>query len=91
MVIKVYYSSITPSLVIKKQQQHIQNVLETLKVEFELVDVMVGKEAKIKMCKFSNNPKAIPPQLFNEDDFCGNYEEFYSAVEKSEVEKFLKL
>uniref|UniRef100_UPI00358F2704 SH3 domain-binding glutamic acid-rich-like protein 3 n=1 Tax=Myxine glutinosa TaxID=7769 RepID=UPI00358F2704 len=91
MVIKLYYSSIPSTREVRKQQNHIQSILETLKVEFELIDVMASEEAKIKMRSLSNNPEAVPPQLFNEDYFCGPYEDFEDAVELKEVEKFLKL
>ena len=33
----------------------------------------------------------LPPQIFNEDDYCGDYEDFDLANEIDELEEFLKV
>ena len=39
--------------------------------EVEYIDVAASEEAKKKMRDLSGNPKALPPQIFNEDQYCG--------------------
>lgn len=55
----------------KKNQQRIEMILDAKKIQYEKIDVAASEEAKDKMRKLSNNPKALPPQLFNDDQYCG--------------------
>lgn len=55
----------------KKQQQRIENVLDSKKIAYEKVDIAASEDSKKKMRDLSGNPTALPPQLFNEDTYCG--------------------
>lgn len=46
-------------------------ILTGKKIEVEYVDVAASDEAKQKMRDLSGNSKAIPPQIFNGDEYCG--------------------
>ncbi|CAG04692.1 unnamed protein product, partial [Tetraodon nigroviridis] len=91
MGIKLYYTTITASRDVKSQQAQIMRVLESKSIQYELVDISVGPEVRDEMRSKAGDPTAAPPQLFNEDQYCGNYEMFSEAVEADEVEQFLKL
>lgn len=78
-------------LQVKSQQAQIIRVLESKSIQYELVDISVGTEVRDEMRSKAGDPTAVPPQLFNEDQYCGNYEMFSEAVETDAVEQFLKL
>uniref|UniRef100_H9GQX0 SH3 domain-binding glutamic acid-rich-like protein n=2 Tax=Anolis carolinensis TaxID=28377 RepID=H9GQX0_ANOCA len=39
----------------------------------------------------AGKPDAIPPQIFNGEDYCGDFEMLFDAIENEEVPKFLKI
>ena len=39
--------------------------------DVEYIDVAASEETKQKMRELSGNPKALPPQIFNGDTYCG--------------------
>eukprot|EP00050_Salpingoeca_kvevrii_P019002 m.81161 g.81161 ORF g.81161 m.81161 type:complete len:54 (-) comp8218_c1_seq4:52-213(-) len=43
------------------------------------------------MRELSGNDRALPPLLFNDDTFCGDFDAFMEAVEVGEAHEFLKL
>lgn len=55
----------------KKQQQKIEMVLDSKKIEYEKVDIAADEGAKAKMREIAKNPSALPPQLCNGDQYCG--------------------
>lgn len=72
--LNLFYSYIYLKLIIlklKKKQKRIQDVLESYKYEFELVDIAADASAKEKMRTLASNPSALPPQLANGDEYCG--------------------
>lgn len=46
-------------------------VLSSKHIDVEYIDVAASEDAKKKMRELSGNPTAIPPQIFNEDQYCG--------------------
>ncbi|XP_063041742.1 SH3 domain-binding glutamic acid-rich-like protein 3 [Engraulis encrasicolus] len=91
MGIKLYYTTVTASREVKSQQAEIMRILESKSIQFELIDISVGGDVRDEMRSKSGNPTAVPPQIFNEDQYCGNYEMFAEAVEDDKVEQFLKM
>ncbi|KAM3857986.1 SH3 domain-binding glutamic acid-rich-like protein 3 [Diretmus argenteus] len=91
MGIKLYYTTVAGSREVKAQQAEVMRILESKSIKYELIDISVGDEVRKEMRNKSGNPTAIPPQLFNEDQYCGNYQKFSDAVETDTVEQFLKL
>lgn len=55
----------------KKRQQRIEFILSSKKIEFEIVDVAASEDDKAKMREIIGDPKALPPQIFNGDMYCG--------------------
>ncbi|KAI4895324.1 hypothetical protein NFI96_031118 [Prochilodus magdalenae] len=91
MGIKLYYTTVTASREVKSQQAEVIRVLESKNIKYELIDISVGGDVRDEMRTKSGNPTAVPPQIFNEDQYCGNYEMFSEAVEEDTVEQFLKM
>ena len=56
---------------IKKHQQKIEMILSSKGYDVEYIDVAASEEDKKKMRDLSGNPKALPPQIFNDDQYCG--------------------
>ena len=46
-------------------------ILDSKKIEYKKIDVAADEDAKKRMRELSGNPKAIPPQLFNDGQYCG--------------------
>lgn len=46
-------------------------ILDSKSIEYKLVDISQGEEVRDEMRNKSGNPTAVPPQLFNEDQYCG--------------------
>lgn len=87
----LFYSSVSSNREIKKQQKRIQDVLESCKYEFELVDIAIEDGAKARMREICANEKALAPQLANADQYCGDYNDFDEAVESGTLKEFLKI
>jgi len=74
-----------------------QLLMESKGVDFTVIDIAdPGKEMERKFMQTNatakNNARnPIPPQFFNEDIYCGDYEEFDEANEMDALEEFLKL
>ncbi|XP_011506225.1 PREDICTED: SH3 domain-binding glutamic acid-rich protein homolog isoform X2 [Ceratosolen solmsi marchali] len=95
MVIKVYISGISGNKEVKKRQQRVLMILESKNVEYEVIDITEpGKEAEKEFMQLNGMAKEskypLPPQIFNDEDYCGDYEDFDEANEMDELEKFLK-
>ncbi|XP_058809285.1 SH3 domain-binding glutamic acid-rich protein homolog [Phymastichus coffea] len=95
MVIKVYISGISGNKEVKKRQQRVLMILESKNVEYQVIDITEpGKEAEKEFMQVNSMAKdskyPLPPQIFNEEDYCGDYEDFDEANELDELEKFLK-
>ncbi|XP_023224711.1 SH3 domain-binding glutamic acid-rich protein homolog [Centruroides sculpturatus] len=96
MVIRVFISGVSGNHEIRKQQQRVQFVLESLKLEFDVIDITeTGREEDRNFmreeCKKHDRPNALPPQIFNGDIYCGDYNDFEAANEEQYLMKFLKL
>ncbi|KAI6648664.1 SH3 domain-binding glutamic acid-rich-like protein 3 [Oopsacas minuta] len=71
----LYFSSVLSNLEIKKQQQ---------KIDCPLL-------SRTKMRELAGNDKALPPQICNGDEYCGDFIAFEDAIESAELKSFLKL
>uniref|UniRef100_A0A669DWF3 SH3 domain-binding glutamic acid-rich-like protein 3 n=1 Tax=Oreochromis niloticus TaxID=8128 RepID=A0A669DWF3_ORENI len=90
----LFYHTLTKTLIsltVKSQQAEVIRILESKSIQYELIDISVGGELRDEMRSKVGDPTAVPPQLFNEHEYCGNYEMFSEAVEADTVEQFLKL
>ncbi|XP_028317098.1 SH3 domain-binding glutamic acid-rich-like protein 3 [Gouania willdenowi] len=91
MGIKLYYTTVTASRTVKSQQAEVMRILDSKSIQYELIDISLGTELRDEMRNKAGDPTAVPPQIFNEDQYCGNYEMFSDAVEEDKVEQFLKM
>ncbi|XP_041603318.1 SH3 domain-binding glutamic acid-rich-like protein 2 [Vulpes lagopus] len=97
MVIRVFIASSSGFVAIKKKQQDVVRFLEANKIEFEEVDITMSEEQRQWMYKnippekkpAQGNP--LPPQIFNGDRYCGDYDSFFEAKESNTVYSFLGL
>ena len=55
----------------KKQQQRIEMVLDSKGIKYNKLDIAADTDLKDKMRKIAGDPKALPPQLCNGEDYCG--------------------
>ncbi|XP_030411661.1 SH3 domain-binding glutamic acid-rich-like protein 2 [Gopherus flavomarginatus] len=97
MVIRVFIASSSGSVAIKKRQQDVVRFLEANRIGFEEVDITMSEEKRQWMYKnipeerqpAQGNP--LPPQIFNDDQYCGDYDCFFEAKESNTVFSFLGL
>ncbi|KAM9382194.1 SH3 domain-binding glutamic acid-rich-like protein 2 [Phaethornis superciliosus] len=97
MVIRVFVASSSGSLAIKKRQQDVVRFLEANRIEFEEVDITMSEEKRQWMYKnipedrqpAQGNP--LPPQIFSDDRYCGDYDGFFESKESNTVFSFLGL
>ncbi|KAM4521530.1 SH3 domain-binding glutamic acid-rich-like protein 3 [Odontesthes bonariensis] len=91
MPVILFYSSVSGSLELKKNQERIMSVLTSKKIPFKAVDIAQNSEDKDLMRQKAGNPTALPPQLCNGDVYCGDFDAFENAIEMEQLEEFLKL
>uniref|UniRef100_A0A8D0GPL6 SH3 domain-binding glutamic acid-rich-like protein n=1 Tax=Sphenodon punctatus TaxID=8508 RepID=A0A8D0GPL6_SPHPU len=89
--IRVYYTSVTGSREVKQRQSEVIKILDVNRMKYELIDVSVSENLLQEMREKAGNPTAIPPQIFNGEDYCGDSKMLYEATENEEVWKFLKM
>lgn len=88
---------------VKKRQQRVTMILDSKHIPYTIVDITEpGQEAeKDFMQKNSEhngatisdqNPRhPLPPQMFNDTEYCGDYDDFDMANEVDNLEVFLKM
>ncbi|XP_040855665.1 SH3 domain-binding glutamic acid-rich-like protein 3 [Ochotona curzoniae] len=89
--IKIYYTSVSGSREVKQRQEEVTRILDTYKIKYELIDVSVSFKVLEEMRRKVSTPTALPPQIFNGQEYCGDYEMFHEAKENKEILKFLKM
>uniref|UniRef100_A0A8C1Q847 SH3 domain-binding glutamic acid-rich protein n=1 Tax=Cyprinus carpio TaxID=7962 RepID=A0A8C1Q847_CYPCA len=97
MVIKVFLASSSGSTAIKKKQQDVVGFLEALKIDYAQLDIASNEDNRMWMRenvpgeKKPTNGIPLPPQIFNEEMYCGDYDTFFEAKEDNSVYEFLGL
>ncbi|XP_056905148.1 SH3 domain-binding glutamic acid-rich protein isoform X32 [Takifugu flavidus] len=97
MVIKVFLATSSGSTAIKKKQQDVVGFLEALKVDYTELDIACNEENRMWMRQNvptemkPSNGIPLPPQIFNDDSYCGDYDTFFNAKEDNTVFAFLGL
>ncbi|XP_064599126.1 SH3 domain-binding glutamic acid-rich-like protein 3 [Liolophura sinensis] len=91
MSLLLYVTSVTTSRDIGKKQQRIKDVLDIKHIPYTEVDLAREPEEKDKMRELCGLPTALPPQIFNGDQYCGDYQAFDDAVEEGTLMEFLRL
>uniref|UniRef100_A0A9J8BCM6 SH3 domain binding glutamate-rich protein n=1 Tax=Cyprinus carpio carpio TaxID=630221 RepID=A0A9J8BCM6_CYPCA len=97
MVIKVFLASSSGSTAIKKKQQDVVGFLEALKIDYAQLDIASNEDNRMWMRENVPGEKKptsgipLPPQIFNEEMYCGDYDTFFEAKEDNSVYEFLGL
>jgi len=97
MTIKIYISALSGNYEVKKCQQRIQTVLDSCAIPYELIDITeAGREDDRKFMQENAKGKEgqrnpLPPQIFNDQDYCGDYDGFDVSNETDQLYVFLKL
>ncbi|KTF93996.1 hypothetical protein cypCar_00017157, partial [Cyprinus carpio] len=76
---------------VKQHQSEIFQFLDSKKIKYFAVDISASADVKEEMRKKAGNPSAMPPQVFNGDKYCGDYQKFFDAVEDGKPGAFFKL
>merc|ERR1712223_1265427 len=93
----VYMTSVSSKLQISKQQRAILDFLDARGIEYRPVDMCANLKARGQMLeKLPEDSKpegkqVLPPQVFNGEDYCGDYEQFFDAREIDLIYSFFKL
>merc|ERR1712192_396155 len=80
---------------IENSQHRITMILKSLGIAIELCDISApGMEEqrdfmRANATKKENQRNVLPPQVFNGDKYCGDYDAFDVANEDDELEEFL--
>uniref|UniRef100_A0A6B2EN78 Uncharacterized protein n=1 Tax=Phlebotomus kandelakii TaxID=1109342 RepID=A0A6B2EN78_9DIPT len=103
MVVKVYISGMSGNKEVKKRQQRVLMILDSKNIQYEVVDIAEpGQEAEKELMhtKSTSNGATgsdpsprhpLPPQIYNDADYCGDYDNFDLANEVDTLEQFLKI
>ncbi|XP_038657472.1 SH3 domain-binding glutamic acid-rich protein isoform X24 [Scyliorhinus canicula] len=97
MVVKVFIASQSGSTAIKKKQQDVLGFLEANKIDFKEMDIAANEGNRKWMRenvpgeKRPQNGIPLPPQIFNDELYCGDYDAFFNAKEDHGVYAFLGL
>ncbi|XP_035872454.1 SH3 domain-binding glutamic acid-rich-like protein 3 isoform X2 [Phyllostomus discolor] len=76
---------------VKQRQEDVIRILDAYKINYELIDISISLKKLQQMRRKVSSPKALPPQIFNDQEYCGDFEMFHKAKENKEILKFLKL
>lgn len=95
MPIRLFISGNSGNKEIVTHQQRILMILESLGIDTEVVDITSpGMDEARNFMRESAKKKdgqrhVLPPQIFNGDKYCGDYEDFDVANEDDVLEEFL--
>ncbi|XP_032486376.1 SH3 domain-binding glutamic acid-rich protein-like isoform X2 [Phocoena sinus] len=87
----------TSSPEIRKKQQEVVGFLEANKIDFKEFDIAGDEDNRRWMRenvpgeKKPQNGIPLPPQIFNEEQYCGDFDSFFSAKEENIIYSFLGL
>jgi hypothetical protein len=93
----VYYAEISASKEMKKRQQRVMMILDSKVIPYEAIDITEpGKEPDKDFMLNNAKPrgdtkKVFSPQIFNGEQYCGDYEDFDLANENDVLEEFLNV
>jgi len=95
MGIRIYISGNSGNKVIENGQHRITMILKSLAIEFDLSDISAPGMDKDRDFMRAHGKKkegqrnVLPPQIFNGEKYCGDYDDFDVANEDDELEEFL--
>ncbi|GAA5813093.1 hypothetical protein MFLAVUS_006561 [Mucor flavus] len=92
--VQIYYSSVSANSVIKRNQEQIQQLLETHQIKFGLVDVAQSEAARQYAKRCNNNGKSQGrikefPQIYVGGEYRGQYEDVVEAIDQNQLDQLL--
>jgi hypothetical protein len=95
MVLRVFFISTTGRRDIRYGQIHVFSVLSSWKYAYQAIDVAAPENANernfvIESGKKAEDGKIVLPQIFTEEECCGDYLDFLNAIEDEKLQLFLK-
>lgn len=75
----------------KSQQSKMSRILNRKYIKCQLVDASQDNTLWDEMSVLMGNPKSIPSQIVNGDQYCGDYELFTEAMEQNMLQEFLEM
>ena len=94
MTIIVYTTSISCNKTLVSNQLKILEFLRLKQIDHEEIDLSINTEARSFMIEKMPQDKqenALPPQVFNDSIYCGDYDNFFNAQEMRCPYTFFKL
>ncbi|CAH1369842.1 hypothetical protein MTP99_011252 [Tenebrio molitor] len=103
MVIRVYISRTSGDIEVKQRQKRVLLILDSKNIQYEVVDIadddnkaqkdfMQRNATRLAGTLVELNPvHPLPPQIFSDDEYCGDYNDLEVANENGELKEFLKL
>ncbi|XP_052081902.1 SH3 domain-binding glutamic acid-rich-like protein 3 [Mytilus californianus] len=91
MSVIIYMTSTTTNRDIYHKQSRIKLVLDGKGIKYEEVDLCKDKEKRDYMREKAGIPDLLPPQIFNGDTYCGDFQSFDDALEAGTLHEFLLL
>lgn len=88
MVIRIYWASVTGNRKIAADQARIRNLVTSLNIETQWIDITTSSEVRQEMRKECGIPDAMPPQIFKDDDYLGDMIAMEDAVEEGKVKQW---
>jgi len=81
MVIRIYWASVTGNRKINADTTRVRNVIQSLKIDSEWIDVTTSPAVRARMRSECGNPRALPPQIFRDDVYLGDVEAMEGFIE----------
>ncbi|VDM03988.1 unnamed protein product [Schistocephalus solidus] len=73
-MLELYISTVSGNNTIRSRQTYMQNILDSLKVKYDTIDIAAVEDAKNRMRKALENAgkkEFLPPQIFDGDEYLG--------------------
>ncbi|CAM2710809.1 unnamed protein product [Rotaria socialis] len=95
MPLKVYMTNITSNQLIIGNQRKLKHILDTNKIDYIDIDISDAKNSNekefLQRTLASFNQKMILPQIFNDDEYCCDFDGLILAVESNTLKFVLKI
>jgi hypothetical protein len=95
MPLKVYMTNITGNQLIVGNQRKLKHILDTNKIDYIDVDISDPKNSNekefLQRTLALSNKKMNLPEIFHDEQYCGDFDDVVSAVESNTLKQVLKL
>ncbi|KAG0740083.1 hypothetical protein G6F62_005374 [Rhizopus arrhizus] len=93
--VQIYYSSVSANSVIKRNQEQIQQLLQSNGIKFNLVDVASSESARQYAKRANNNGSTQGrikefPQIFVGGEYRGQFNDLVEAIDNEQLDELLR-